>query len=62
MGEGNLKNQRKIRDKKALNLVIIFEITNTILYDENILLGHLFNFKKLNMIELDSLKKMRKNF
>ena len=38
-------------------LGIIFEITNTILYDENILLGHLFNFKKLNMIELDSLKK-----
>lgn len=53
----NQKNQRKIRDKKLLMLGIIFEITNTILYDENILLGHLFNFKKLNMIELDSLKK-----
>lgn len=53
----NQKNQRKIRDKKLLMLGIIFEITNTILYDENILLGHLFNFKKLNIIELDSLKK-----
>lgn len=38
-------------------LGIIFELTNTILYDENILLGHLFNFKNLNGIELDVLKK-----
>ena len=41
-------------------LGIIFELTNTILYDENILLGHLFNFKNLNGIELDVLKKMER--
>jgi hypothetical protein len=52
-----LKTQRKIREKKLLMLGIIFEITNTILYDENILLGHLFNFKNLNIIEIDLLKK-----
>lgn len=37
-------------------LGIIFEVTNTIFYNENILLGHLFKFKNLNRIELDLLK------
>ena len=46
-----------MRDKKLLMLGIIFEITNTILYDENVLLGHLFNFKILNGIELDFFKR-----
>lgn len=56
------KKQRRIRAKKLLKLGLAVEITNLTEYDINILLGHLFNFKNINIIEQEKLKKDGEHF
>lgn len=37
-------------------------MTNTFEYEDNVILGHLFNFKNINIFEQQKLKEMGENF
>ena len=54
------KIERKIRARILLRLGLIVEITNLNEYSINTILGHLFNFDKLSIIEIEELKKAGK--
>lgn len=52
------KKKRQERDRKLLLLGIILEITDLFIYEQEIILGHLFNFKKITPITYTKLKEI----
>lgn len=50
------KKKRRERDRKLLLLGIILEITDLFIYEQEVILGHLFNFKKVAPIIYPKLK------
>lgn len=52
------KKKRQKRDRKLLLLGIILEITDLFIYEQEIILGHLFNFKKITPITYTKLKEI----